>query len=85
MPERPITIADWSPDWAGRFAQKAERIRTALGATALRIDHIGSTSIAGLAAKPIIDIQVSVGEFDDNSLSEAMTVAGYVWRRSVGQ
>jgi len=63
-PPRLITISDWSPDWATQFAIKAGAIRQALGALAQRIDHVGSTAIAGLAAKPIIDIQVSVADFE---------------------
>lgn len=81
IPE-PITIEDWSPDWGAKFTGKAAAIRAALGQSALRIDHIGSTAIAGLAAKPIIDIQVSVADFVDDELSKAMAAAGYVWRRS---
>ena len=77
-----ITIEDWSQDWAAKFAGKAAVIRAALGHSALRIDHIGSTSIAGLAAKPIIDIQISVADFADEELSQAMAAAGYAWRRS---
>jgi len=46
------------------FRHLASRIRSAIGPVALRIDHIGSTSIPGLAAKPIIDIQISVAGFD---------------------
>ena len=46
------------------FRHLASRIRSALGPVALRIDHIGSTSIPGLAAKSIIDIQISVDAFD---------------------
>jgi GrpB-like predicted nucleotidyltransferase (UPF0157 family) len=55
-----IEICDWSGEWPEKFLLKAAAIRRALGARALRIDHIGSTSINGLAAKPIIDIS-SIG------------------------
>jgi len=51
-------LADYDPRWPGQFEREAERLHRALGARALRIDHIGSTAIAGLAAKPIIDILV---------------------------
>ena len=55
-------IAIVSPDacWASAFAAEEKRIRRALGERALRIDHVGSTSVPDLAAKPVIDIQVSV-------------------------
>ena len=55
-----IEIAPYDPAWAERFTREAERLRGALGAVAVRIDHVGSTSVPGLAAKPVIDIQISV-------------------------
>jgi GrpB-like predicted nucleotidyltransferase (UPF0157 family) len=53
-------ISPYDPLWPVAFEQAAAQLRGALGATAVRIDHHGSTSVPGLAAKPIIDIQVSV-------------------------
>lgn len=58
-----IEIVPYDPIWPARFAQLGGELSAALGTTALRIDHIGSTSIPGLAAKPIIDIQISVAAF----------------------
>ena len=55
-----ITIFPYDPAWPGCFEAEAERIATALGTAALRIEHVGSTAVPGLAAKPVIDIQVSV-------------------------
>ncbi len=55
-----ITIVRWDPDWPGRFAAEAERLRAALGDAAVRIEHVGSTAVPGLAAKPVIDVQISV-------------------------
>jgi GrpB-like predicted nucleotidyltransferase (UPF0157 family) len=55
-----ITIVDYDTAWPERFAVEAAAIRDALGPVALRIDHVGSTSVPGLAAKPIVDIQISV-------------------------
>jgi GrpB-like predicted nucleotidyltransferase (UPF0157 family) len=76
-----IEIHDWTPVWAEEFRVRAAGLRPALGERALRIDHIGSTSVTGLAAKPIIDIQVSVAEFEPmHALAAAMAGAGYVWR-----
>lgn len=62
MPEqqRRITIVPYDPQWPSSFEAEALRLREALGTVALWIDHNGSTSIPGLSAKPIIDIQVSV-------------------------
>lgn len=55
-------ILEYDRSWPSAFEAEAARIRGALGSLALRVDHNGSTSVPGLAAKPIIDIQVSVAE-----------------------
>jgi len=55
-----IEIVAYDPGWPAAFEAEAVRLRAALGPLALRIDHHGSTSIPGLGAKPIIDIQISV-------------------------
>lgn len=60
----PYWIALYDATWPERFQQLAQPLRNALGPVALRIDHIGSTSIPGLAAKPVIDIQISVADFE---------------------
>jgi GrpB-like predicted nucleotidyltransferase (UPF0157 family) len=59
-----IIIAPYDPDWPVMFAAEAVRIRQALGDRALRIEHVGSTSVPGLAAKPVVDIQVSVASLE---------------------
>jgi GrpB-like predicted nucleotidyltransferase (UPF0157 family) len=61
---RLIEIGDYSEEWPRLFATLARELRSTLGDVALRIDHIGSTSVPGLAAKPIIDVQISVAELD---------------------
>ena len=73
---REIVIADYDPAWPQRFAAERERIAEALGDRALRIEHIGSTSVPGLAAKPIVDILVEVASLDAVDLEPA----GYVLR-----
>jgi GrpB-like predicted nucleotidyltransferase (UPF0157 family) len=80
---QPIEICAWCPEWPTQFAVKAKLIRSVLDARAMRIDHIGSTAIRGLAAKPIIDIQISVADLQSvEVLRERMTAIGYVWRPS---
>jgi GrpB-like predicted nucleotidyltransferase (UPF0157 family) len=54
-----IRIVDHDPGWAAQ-AVELDRIETALGPLALRLEHVGSTAVPGLVAKPIIDLQVSV-------------------------
>ena len=65
-----IFLADSDPVWATRYAREEDRIRTALGSRALVVEHVGSTSVPGLAAKPIIDIVLVVADSSDE--------AGYV-------
>ena len=73
-----MTIAPYDPAWPVEFAVEARRIRQALGDLALRIEHVGSTSVPGLAAKPVIDIQVSVSSLDQRDFFRAqMTELGY--------
>ena len=61
----PIELADYDPAWPGLFAREARRIRATLRERALRIEHVGSTAVPGLAAKPIIDILLIVGDSAD--------------------
>ncbi|HSP97523.1 MAG TPA: GrpB family protein [Candidatus Dormibacteraeota bacterium] len=56
----PLEIVAYDPQWPAQFARERARLAAALGAVAVRIDHNGSTSVPGLASKPVIDIQVSV-------------------------
>lgn len=60
MAEGAITIVPYDALWPALFAAEAERIRAAFGDETARIEHVGSTAIPGLAAKPVIDIQISV-------------------------
>ncbi|HEX8904123.1 MAG TPA: GrpB family protein [Longimicrobiaceae bacterium] len=79
--KREITIADYDPAWAEKFEAHAAIIAGALGATALRIEHIGSTSVPGLGAKPIIDILVVVpNSADESAYLPQLLGAGYVLR-----
>lgn len=56
-------IAPYHPEWKQLFLQTGTLLRHALQKKAIRIDHIGSTSVEGLDAKPIIDIQISVPDY----------------------
>jgi GrpB-like predicted nucleotidyltransferase (UPF0157 family) len=76
-----ITIADPDPEWPRRFESERVRVQRALGDVARRIEHIGSTAVPGLAAKPIVDVLVTVAEPDDEAAyGPALTAAGYVLR-----
>ena len=60
-----VEIVPYDPAWSTRFAEYREQLRAALGSVALRIDHVGSTAVPGLPAKPVIDIQVAVADLSD--------------------
>jgi GrpB-like predicted nucleotidyltransferase (UPF0157 family) len=65
--DEPIEIVTYDLDWPDRFEEIRARLAAALVPTALRIDHVGSTAVPGLAAKPIIDVQVSVPDVEDEA------------------
>ena len=78
---RAIVIADYDPAWPERFGREEERIRAALGEAALSVEHIGSTSVPGLAAKDIVDVLLVVEDSgDEASYLPALEEAGYVLR-----
>jgi GrpB-like predicted nucleotidyltransferase (UPF0157 family) len=66
-PAVPLVVVDYDPGWPQRYARWRQRVEAALGRAALGIEHVGSTSVPGLAAKPIVDIQVSVADLDDEA------------------
>jgi GrpB-like predicted nucleotidyltransferase (UPF0157 family) len=73
-----IEIRDYDPAWPVQFEALAARIRAALGEAAVAVDHTGSTSVPGLAAKPIIDITLTVPDTtDEASYVPALEAAGY--------
>jgi GrpB-like predicted nucleotidyltransferase (UPF0157 family) len=70
-----VVIAPYSDRWPGDFERLARVIRAALGERALRVDHIGSTAVPGLAAKDRIDVQVAVADLRD---ANPLGAAGFV-------
>ncbi len=74
-------LVEYDPEWPRLFAREAKRIREALGERALQVEHAGSTSVPGLAAKPIIDIVLVVADSaDEAAYVPALEAAGYVLR-----
>jgi GrpB-like predicted nucleotidyltransferase (UPF0157 family) len=73
-----IVIVDYDPHWPELYVREAERIRSVLGARALRIEHAGSTSVPGLAAKPVVDIVLVVANSaDEDAYVSALEKSGY--------
>lgn len=76
-----IYLVDYDQSWPAQFEAHQTTIRAALGAVALAIHHIGSTSVPGLAAKSVIDIMLVVANSaDEPSYVPALEAAGYVLR-----
>lgn len=77
----PIVLVEYDPAWPALFEREAVRIRRVLGGRAVVIEHTGSTSVPGLAAKPIIDMTMGVPDSaDEAAYIPAMDAAGYVLR-----
>lgn len=77
----PIQLVDYDPAWPRLFQREAHRIRAALGERAVRIEHVGSTAVPGLAAKPLIDILLAVADSaDEAAYLPALAAAGYALR-----
>lgn len=76
-----VRISPYQVEWAHRFADLGKGLRARLGDVAVRIDHIGSTAVPGMAAKPIIDIQISVADLEPlAAFQDPLEELGYVWR-----
>jgi GrpB-like predicted nucleotidyltransferase (UPF0157 family) len=74
-------IVPYDAAWPSRYEEEAARLAEVLDGVAERIDHIGSTSVPGLGAKDVIDIQVSVPSFQpDTAFREPLERLGYVYR-----
>jgi GrpB-like predicted nucleotidyltransferase (UPF0157 family) len=77
----PVLLADYDPGWPTAFEREATRIRGALGDQVRVLEHVGSTSVPGLPAKPIIDIVLAVPDStDEDAYVPPMEAAGYVLR-----
>jgi GrpB-like predicted nucleotidyltransferase (UPF0157 family) len=72
-------------EWAARFAEERSRIAEALAGSALDIQHIGSTAVPGITAKPILDIAVAIHDFESgHALVPALVALGYSYRGENG-
>jgi GrpB-like predicted nucleotidyltransferase (UPF0157 family) len=79
--DAPVVLADYDPAWPERFAREADRIRGALGDRAVVLEHAGSTSVPGMAAKPILDIVLGVPDATaEADYVPALEAVGYVLR-----
>ncbi|KAJ1958390.1 hypothetical protein GGI12_004749 [Dipsacomyces acuminosporus] len=81
----PMEVLDYDPRWADIYAEESKRIQAAIGDYIVEIEHVGSTSIPGLAAKPVIDMQIVVKDFSQLSACiEGMQSVGYYYKGLCG-
>lgn len=77
----PITLVEYDPQWPVTFERERARITDVLGERALRVEHVGSTSVPGLVAKPVIDITLEVANSaDESAYLPPLEAAGYALR-----
>lgn len=80
-----IVVTDYDPAWPDWFQRICGKVWPAVSDVALRIDHVGSTSVPGLAAKPIIDMDIVVASNEDvPAVIERLAAIGYRWRGDLG-
>ena len=78
LPEAPIDVVEPDPSWPAQFDELAGRIRRALAARVLSLEHVGSTSVPGLPAKPVVDIDLTVADSnDEQAYVPALDRAGF--------
>jgi GrpB-like predicted nucleotidyltransferase (UPF0157 family) len=79
--ERPVVV-DYTDDWPVRAASLIATLRDQLGTRAVRIEHIGSTAIPGMAAKDVLDLQVSVASLEDAAREFGQPLGSFCFRRT---
>jgi GrpB-like predicted nucleotidyltransferase (UPF0157 family) len=73
-------VVDYDPAWPEEATREPARVADAIGGIAVRLDHVGSTSVPGLAAKPIVDLQVSVTSLEpERAYVEPLAGLGYLF------
>lgn len=77
----PLELTAWDPAWPARYAAEHSRLRDAVGAHALAIEHVGSTAVPGLLGKPVLDVAVAVAdEVSADRCIAPLAALGYAYR-----
>ena len=85
MKTKRVVLVDYDPRWPGEFSRIRQELEGALGPLALRVEHVGSTSVPGLAAKPIIDLDVVIAdETPLEAVTEALKAISYQHEGDLG-
>jgi GrpB-like predicted nucleotidyltransferase (UPF0157 family) len=85
VPADPLVVVAYDPTWPTLFAALRATVAAALGDVAVAVEHVGSTAVPGLAAKPIIDLDVAIrDEADLPTASERLALLGYIYQGDKG-
>lgn len=79
-PSKPVIVIPYQERWPEEYQVIEKKLQLVLADTVLRIDHIGSTSVPGLAAKDIIDVQITVANLKDSAYQERLKQSDFVFR-----
>jgi GrpB-like predicted nucleotidyltransferase (UPF0157 family) len=83
--EGTLELSAYDPEWPVFFGSEKLRIEQAIGQFVLAVEHVGSTSVVGMCAKPIVDIAIALKDYDDGfQCVEPLTALGYVYRGEHG-
>lgn len=75
--DEPVQVVEYRAEWASQASAEADRITQALGLPSEDVEHIGSTAVCGLVAKPTIDLMLGVAEYPAPSLQSSIVALGY--------
>ena len=75
--DEPVSVVSYRTEWASQAAAEAARIAQALSVAEVDVEHIGSTAVAGLAAKPTLDLMLGATVYPAPSLESALVKLGY--------
>jgi GrpB-like predicted nucleotidyltransferase (UPF0157 family)/RimJ/RimL family protein N-acetyltransferase len=85
VPPEPVEVVDYDPTWPARFESERRRLVDALGSSAAEVEHVGSTAVPGLPAKPVIDVLVGLREYPLQPAQIGLLEGlGYVYRGELG-
>ena len=80
-----VVLREVRPEWRDVGRRLADEIRAAFGARAVHVEHVGSTAVPGLVAKPIVDLAVGPGDVPVDVVREVLEALGYTYRGDAGE
>lgn len=85
VPQGKVRLTDYQPEWPQAYSRERDRLARALGDPVVEIEHVGSTAVVGMRAKPLIDVMIGVRSIDDHAaLIPVMESLGYEYKGEFG-